>query len=130
MGMSDDVSFSFFGGWGIRAIIGVPIALGALWWGFHKKGEVDKDVLADAKALIMTAPSYAENTDYFDAVVAECHQQVFEGNYDMGGRRRSSKFYADDYKDDLFACMIAKFEADGATHIVPELKAIHDPQRH
>ncbi len=120
---------SGFSTWKLRLLIGVPVGIGAAVWGFHKKGEVDHGALDRAKALIQTAPSYAENTDYFESVVADCHKQVFEDNYDMGGRHSSAKFYEKDYMDDLFACMIAKFEADGAAHIVPELKAIHDPQR-
>ncbi|MFO0830690.1 MAG: hypothetical protein U0637_02490 [Phycisphaerales bacterium] len=130
MGMSNDVEWSFFGAWKLRLLIAIPLLAVGLWLGFRKKGETDHAVFERVQGMVRAAPSYAANTDYFDAVVKQCHEQVFEANYNMGtGRHDRTRFYEAEYMDDLFACMIQKFEADGASHIVPELRAIHDPGR-
>ena len=92
-------------------------------------------VLADSEAKaaihswIEQADGYAENKPYFDSLLDQAHEAAFKSTYEIGSRRRSAKFDAKEYAQQVFSAMKSKAESDGRAPIAQAIEAVWSQYR-
>lgn len=93
-----------------------------VWLQFSRKGDADKELLADMKTVISDLDVYPQNATYLDELLEREHRLAFETSYTMGGRRRRARFDEAKYVEQLFGGMLADCRRRGKTEVAESLQ--------
>lgn len=118
----------------IRVIGGLMLAVIAFGVRFcmvsERRGDANKQVLAEAREMIKEVPGYEKDPNYMEWLVTEGHGEVFDAAYksDYGSRRRAGtdKMDFDQYERDLFRWMIARARQDNRVTAAEALEKYRD----
>lgn len=103
-------------------VVALLIAGGLVWMQYSNKGNDEQDLKDVAHEVLMTINDYdqyeSDYVFYFDMH----HDEAFEDNYQMGGKRRSATFDEDSYWNQILDAMIATAQADKETQVVAGLQ--------
>src|SRR5437868_3119415 len=117
----------------IRAGIACVAALVAGIVHFTNKSSSSDQFRHKSHVMIRTVQGYDVKPDYYDWLVDEAHDEVFDESYHTERRGRySEKAWVDrnEYLDSLFASMITLAEHDNATGVVESLKKFQGEHSH
>ena len=111
-------------------IAGIIVALliggGILWMKSSDKSENSQDLRNLVYEVLETADNFdkyeSEYQMYFDLY----HDEVFDANYRMGGRRTGPSFDEEAYWTEMFTLMIRSADADGETEVADGLRSLRD----
>ena len=103
-------------------VIAILIASGFVWMNYANKGSDRADLKEVAYEVLTTIEDYSQNESDYDFYFEMHHEQAFEDNYQMGGKRRSSSFNEDAYWAQLLTAMIETAQADNEPDIVAGLE--------
>ncbi len=109
----------------IGGVIAALVIAGAvIGFKFYSKSEVAKETLAQAQQTCADCSAYKDNADYITGLCIMYHENAFDHNYSIGGRRSSSKFDSDAYYAELLEAMAAHAAKDGRKDIAESLIAL------
>ncbi|MBL8760201.1 MAG: hypothetical protein JNL50_02775 [Phycisphaerae bacterium] len=109
----------------IGGVIAALVIAGAVFgYKFYNKSEVATEALARAQQTCAECSMYKDNSDYIEGLCIMYHEDAFDHNYSIGGRRRSGRFDADAYYAELLENMAAHAERDGRKDIADSLIAL------
>lgn len=105
-------------------IAALVIAGGFIGYKFYHKSEVGHDTLNEAQRVCVDCSSYKDNADYITGLCIMYHDNAFDHNYSIGGRRSFGRFDHDGYYAELFESMAAHASKDGRKDIAESLIAL------
>lgn len=93
----------------------------------------DRDEMSDvsktqAMTLLATVENYDRHRGFYDAWGKLAHERAFSDAFEMGGRRRASKFDPNRYMSLFFEELIDLAQGQGKQDIVKDLIALRDKQ--
>lgn len=105
----------------------VVISAGAVGW-YVSRGNAGAEVFKVAQEVVAHADGYKENKEFFDWLVKDAHEGVFNDSYHGATRSRGTRQAAwvefDKYIDDLFARMISNAKDQSATGVATALEKL------
>jgi hypothetical protein len=114
-----------------RAGLGVVALIIGLGIAYYHRGSANDDFRKQAHKLIARVEGYSARPDYYDYLVDEAHDEVFNDAYHMEvSRRGGDRSWVDrgQYEHDLFAAMIRRAGDDHATGVVEALTKFRQAQ--
>lgn len=105
-------------------IVGVVLIVGAVIR-FSNKSSSSEDYRRRSHQIVAGLDGYSASPDYFDWLVDDAHDAVFDGSYHSERRGRySERTWVDrnQYVDELFIHMIEQAKADRAATVVASLE--------
>jgi len=119
-----------------RGLAGVGVGVVVLimvWAGaFMRRGSAGEEYRVLSHQIITKVDGYSVKPDYYDWLVDEGHDTVFNDSFKMESRsRRRVQTWVDEdqYMDDLFAWMITQATTDRATGVAAALEKYRSEHR-
>ena len=103
-------------------IVALLIACGLVYMQYSNKGNDEQELRDVAHEVLMTISDYDQNESDYDFYFDMHHEQAFEDNYQMGGKRRSASFDEDGYWTQILSAMIETAQADKEPEIIAGLQ--------
>ena len=107
-------------------VIALLIACGLVWFQYSSKGSEKDELRQVAYEVLATIDDYSQFESDYDFYFDMHHEEAFENNYQMGGRRRNATFDEDGYWNELLTAMIQTAQADEEPEIVAGLKDLNE----
>lgn len=106
----------------------VMVGIGAKLMNRSSAGEEFREA---AHRMVAQVEGYAANKEYYDRLVDDAHDAVFNSHYHMDFSRHHDKSWVDAkrYFEDLFDRMIGAANADEAPHIAEALVKLRRERR-
>lgn len=77
-----------------------------IWNHFQNEKSLHRDSRAQLMAVVVEAPSYADNAEWFDEQAQLAHEAAFDRAYSRGGRRSGATFDGFVYRIDALKTML------------------------
>lgn len=105
--------------YGVRIGAGVVVAVVALGVKFMHRSSAGEEYRKVAHHVVAQVAGYSTKPDYYDWLVDEAHDHVFNDSYHMDTSRRHDRSWVDDgkYMEDLFTYMIDQANGDNAAQV-------------
>ena len=111
----------------MKKAIWIVVALAVIFGlKFYNRGNDEKDVLAEMKAVIVEMGLPADDTTYLHGVVERVHPDAFDAAYSMGSRRRAATLDEQKYIQEVFKGMIRACTGDNKHHLIEPLLNTRD----
>jgi hypothetical protein len=113
-------------------IVGVAVIVGGIIH-FTNKNSSSGEYRKRSHQLVSSVEGYSASPDYYDWLVDEAHDAVFDGAYHTERRGRySEKTWVDrnQYLDEMFSYMIEQAKTDKATSVAESLQKYASTHTH
>ena len=108
-----------FGGF----VIAVAVVLGFKFWA---QGDTSKEVHAATQSWIVEAKGYDADSEYYEKILKEAHEEAFGGSYKIGTKRKKASFDDEKYFAEVFAGMQKRAQADGRSDVAQALQETYE----